>query len=124
MAESHTGAGQSGWTRIHTATGRYEYQFQGSGPTVRNGRYIEARDYQFLVMDEEGCLYRIPVCISGEEGGEFRARGEVLRLAEEQLRAGLERFRPRANAPYPELDSYFAIDVSRARDLRREKKPG
>jgi hypothetical protein len=35
---------QPGWTRLRTATGRYEYQFQGEMPTVRAGQYEDARD--------------------------------------------------------------------------------
>lgn len=97
---------QPGWTRLVTATGRYEYQFQGSGPAVRAGRYLEARDFQFLVMDEEGWLYRIPVCVAAaiaENPDAGRQRAEA------QLRAGLERVRPRPNAPYAELDAVFAV---------------
>jgi len=110
---------QPGWTRLITRTGRYEYQFQGRVPAVRNGRYEEARDYQFLVMDEEGWLYRIPVRLAtaaeaelGEAGGAM-----ALQIAEVQLRAGLENYRPKQNAPYAELDGYFAVDAARAREL-------
>jgi hypothetical protein len=35
------------------------------------------------------------------------------------LRKGLEQFKPRQNAPYPELDQYFAVDA--ARGLFREE---
>ncbi len=47
---------QPGWARLRTATGRYEYQFQGEMPSVRGGQYEDARDYQFLVLDDEGLL--------------------------------------------------------------------
>lgn len=97
---------QPGWTRLATATGRYEYQFQGSGPAVRAGRYLDARDFQFLVMDEEGWLYRIPVCVAAAIAGN---PDDGRQRAEAQLRAGLERVRPRPNAPYEELDAVFAV---------------
>ena len=57
MAENQ----QPGWTRLRTATGRYEYQFQGEMPSVRAGKYEDARDYQFLVLDDDGWLHKIPV---------------------------------------------------------------
>lgn len=134
---------QTGWTRIFTRTGRYEYQFQGRSPAVRNGRYEDAGDYQFLVMDEEGWLYKIPVRMAAAAEAELQSAQEakaiappttpagqggspaslpsrvpaVLRIAEGQLRAGLEAYRPRRNAPYEELDGYFAVDAERARQL-------
>ncbi len=127
-------AGQTqggGWTRVRTRTGRYEYQFQGRVPAVRKGQYEEARDYQFLVMDEEGWLYRIPVRINADaeeklekgSGRDVPAEGQpgfarTLQIAEAQLRAGLENYRPRQNAPYAELDQHFATDISRAQSLR------
>ncbi len=136
---------QTGWTRIFTRTGRYEYQFQGRSPAVRNGRYEDAGDYQFLVMDEEGWLYKIPVRVAAAAEAELQSAQEarviappstpddqtgppasppsrvpaVLRIAEAQLRAGLEAYRPRRNAPYAELDGYFAVDAERARELSR-----
>jgi len=123
---------QTGWTRVLTRTGRYEYQFQGRGPAVRNGKYEDARDYQFLLMDEEGWLYRVPVRITAEAEAELLENAEktpagsgaaaldaVLRVAAAQLRTGLENYRPRQNAPYEELDSYFAVDLARARELTR-----
>src|SRR6266446_2207222 len=85
---------QPGWTRLHTATGRYEYQFQGEMPTVRGGQYEEARDYQFLVLDDEGWLYKIPVRLAAEAAVELAAEAMLLRVAEAQLRAGLETYRP------------------------------
>jgi len=122
---------QLGWTRIQTRTGRYEYQFQGVGPTVRNGAYLDARDYQFLVMDEEGWLYKIPVRMARAAIAEIESRASTLpaseretaekltplRIAEAQLRAGLELFRPKRNAPYGELDAIFAVDAARWREL-------
>lgn len=108
---------QHGWTRLRTATGRYEYQFQGEMPTVRGGRYEEARDYQFLVLDDEGWLYKIPVRLENESAAELAADTVRLRVAEAQLRAVLETYRPRQGAPYPELDAQFALDLARARDL-------
>jgi hypothetical protein len=121
---------QTGWTSVLTRTGRYEYQFQGHVPGVRNGKYEDARDYQFLVMDEERWLYRIPVRMAAEAEAELRksveknqdasgpaALDEVLRVAAAQLRAGLENYRPWQSAPYEELDSYFAVDLARAREL-------
>lgn len=112
---------QAGWTKILTPHGRYEYQFQGSGPSVRNGQYEDAKDYQFLVMDEEGWLYRIPVRVSPEVEKEVAAPGEVVALAAAQLRAGLATFRPRQNAPFTELDQHFALDVARAQALRQQE---
>ena len=126
-------AGQTGWTRVLTRTGRYEYQFQGRVPAVRHGQYEDAQDYQFLVMDEEGWLYKIPVRFAADAEAEVRkqdaekspappaqaASSEALRIAAAQLRAGLENYRPRQNAPYAELDAYFAVDLARARDLLR-----
>lgn len=120
---------QSGWTRINTPAGRYEYQFQGKVPTVRNAKYEEAVDYQFLVMDVEGWLYRIPVRVAAEaeaalrESGQAEIATEVLRLAEAQLRAGLRQFTPRQNAPYDELDRFFAVDAARAKELLRGREP-
>jgi len=123
---------QTGWTRVVTLTGRYEYQFQGRVPAVRDARYEDARDYQFLVMDEEGWLYKIPVRLAAaaeaallkalEKSGvasEQDVFAEALRIAAAQLRAGLENFRPRQNAPYRELDGIFAVDEARARELAR-----
>ena len=115
-----------GWTRVSTPAGRYEYQFQGRTPAVRNGQYQDAADYQFLLLDAEGWLYRIPVCVTaeaetelkragGSEGGEFV---EIIRIAAAQLRAGLQKFRPRQNTPFEELDKFFAVDLTRARELR------
>jgi hypothetical protein len=108
---------QPGWTRLRTATGRYEYQFQGEMPTVRGGQYEEARDYQFLVLDEEGWLYKIPVRLADEAASELTAGAVRLRVAEAQLRAGLETYRPHQGAPYPEIDAQFALDAVRAREL-------
>jgi len=134
---------QMGWTRIFTRTGRYEYQFQGRSPAVRNGRYEDAADYQFLVMDEEGWLYKIPVRMAAAveaeieraqaasvsapldapqaQGGQPQSplpeKSTALRIAEAQLRAGLEEYRPQQNVPYGDLDASFAVNVERAREL-------
>ena len=108
---------QPGWTRLHTATGRYEYQFQGEMPTVRGGQYEEARDYQFLVLDDEGWLYKIPVRLAAEAAGELAAEAMLLRVAEAQLRVGLETYRPHQGAPYSEMDAQFALNAARAREL-------
>ncbi len=118
-------AAQAGWTRVLTHTGRYEYQFQGRVPAVRNGRYEDASDYQFLVMNEEGWLYKIPVRIAAAAEAELREKfaadaSAALRVAAAQLRAGLESYRPRQNAPYAELDAHFAVDAARARELGAE----
>jgi hypothetical protein len=107
---------QPGWTRLRTASGRYEYQFQGEMPTVRGGQYEQARDYQFLVLDDEGWLYKIPVRLADEAASELAAGALCLRVAEAQLRAGLESYRPRQGAPYPEMDAQFALNADRARD--------
>jgi hypothetical protein len=108
---------QPGWTRLRTPTGRYEYQFQGEMPTVRGGQYEEARDYQFLVLDDEGWLYKIPVRLADEAASELSAGALRLRVAEAQLRAGLETYRPHQGAPYPEMDAQFALSADRAREL-------
>jgi hypothetical protein len=108
---------QPGWTRLRTATGRYEYQFQGEMPTVRGGQYENARDYQFLVLDDEGLLYKIPVRLSAEIASELGADDVRLRVADAQLRSGLENYRPRQGAPYPELDAQFSLSLERAREL-------
>src|ERR1700704_6837040 len=92
---------QPGWTRLHTATGRYEYQFQGEMPTVRGGQYEEARDYQFLVLDDEGWLYKIPVRLAAEAAVELAAEAMRLRVAEAQLRGGLGTYRPPPGGPHP-----------------------
>jgi hypothetical protein len=124
--ESRPNIAGEGWTRVSTPAGRYEYQFQGRTPAVRNGQYQNAADYQFLLLDAEGWLYRIPVRVAAEaemeikrscksEGGEF---AEVVRIAAAQLRGGLQKFEPRQNAPFEELDQFFAVDVVRARELR------
>jgi hypothetical protein len=108
---------QPGWTGLRTATGRYEYQFQGEMPTVRGGQYQEARDYQFLVLDDEGWLYKIPVLLEAEAAQALAADAMRLRVAEAQLRAGLETYRPRQGASYPEMDAQFALNAARAREL-------
>jgi hypothetical protein len=108
---------QPGWTRLRTATGRYEYQFQGEMPTVRGGQYEDARDYQFLVLDDEGLLYKIPVRMAAGIASELGAEAARLRVAEAQLRAGLGTYRPRQGAPYPELDAQFSLSANRAREL-------
>jgi len=108
---------QSGWTRLRTAAGRYEYQFQGEMPAVRGGRYENARDYQFLVLDEEGWLYKIPVRLGAATSLELGADALRVLVAEAQLRAGLETYRPRHGAPYPELDEQFALTSARALEL-------
>jgi hypothetical protein len=107
---------QAGWTRFRNAQGRYEYQFQGRVPAVRAGRYEDATDFQFLVMDEEGWLFKIPVRIAAQ----MDAQDRILQAAEAQLRAGLEIYQPRANAPYAELDSHFAMDATRAREIANQ----
>jgi hypothetical protein len=111
---------QPGWTRIRTATGRYEYQFQGEMPSVRAGQYQDARDFQFLVLDDEGVLYKIPVRLGAEAANQLTTDELKLRVAEAQLRAGLESYRPRQGAPYPELDAQFALSVERARELAKQ----
>ncbi|MCI0540789.1 MAG: hypothetical protein L0Z50_36785, partial [Verrucomicrobiales bacterium] len=108
---------QFAWTRLSTATGRFEYQFQGRTPAVRGGEYLEAHDYQFLILDEEGWLYRIPVRLDAAAEIFLKETLEPRRAAEVQLRAGLETYRPRKDAPYSELDSCFAVDSARAREL-------
>lgn len=113
---------QPGWTRLRTATGRYEYQFQGEMPTVRGGQYETARDYQFLVLDDEGLLYKIPVRLNAEIASGLGADDVRRRVAEAQLRAGLETYRPRQGAPYPELDAQFSLTAERARDLARKSQ--
>ena len=100
---------QPGWTRLRTATGRYEYQFQGEMPSVRGGQYEDARDYQFLVLDDEGLLYKIPVRLAAEIAAELGTDAVRLRVAEAQLKAGLETYRPRQGAPYPEMDAQFSL---------------
>jgi hypothetical protein len=110
-------ATQHGWTRLRTATGRYEYQFQGEMPSVRSGQYEAARDYQFLVLDDEGLLYKIPVRLSSEIASELGANEVLLRVVEAQLRAGLESYRPHQGAPYPEMDAQFSLTAERAREL-------
>lgn len=114
---------QPGWTRLRTATGRYEYQFQGEMPTVRGGQYEEARDYQFLILDDEGWLYKIPVRLDAEAAMELAADAMRLRVAEAQLRAGLETYRPRQGASYAEMDAQFALDAARARELASRLVP-
>jgi hypothetical protein len=122
---------QAGWTRFRNTQGRYEYQFQGRVPAVRAGRYEDAADFQFLVMDEEGWLFKIPVRIAADAeallreissgaGAQMDAQDRILQAAEAQLRAGLEIYQPRANAPYAELDSHFAMDATRAREIANQ----
>jgi hypothetical protein len=108
---------QPGWTRLRTATGRYEYQFQGEVPTVRGGQYEDARDYQFLVLDDEGLLYKIPVRMAAEIASELGAEAVRQRVAEAQLRAGLETYRPRQDASYSEMDAQFSLSAIQAREL-------
>jgi hypothetical protein len=117
------GIEQPGWTRLRTATGRYEYQFQGEMPTVRGGKYEQAIDYQFLVLNDEGWLYKIPVRLPAEVVSELTAASLRFRVAEAQLRAGLETYRPHQAAPYPEMDAQFAISADRARELASLLEP-
>jgi len=114
---------QPGWTRLRTATGRYEYQFQGEMPTVRGGQYEEARDYQFLVLDDEGWLYKIPVRLADVAASELAAGAVRMRVAEAQLRAGLEKYRPHRDAPYPEMDAQFALNADRVREIASKLDP-
>jgi len=114
---------QPGWTQLRTLTGRYEYQFQGEMPTVRGGQYEEARDYQFLVLDDEGWLHKIPVRLESEAAKELAGDAMQLRVAEAQLRAGLETYRPHQGAPYPEMDAQFALNAARARELAARLNP-
>lgn len=100
---------------MQTPTGRYEYQFQGRTPAVRNAQYLEAGDYLFLVLDAAGWLYRIPVRMASDaEEAVKKAGTEPLLLAEEQLRRGLAEFTPRQNAPYDELDRFFSVEIGAA----------
>ena len=119
------------WKRVAARTGRFDYQFQGAGPAVRNGQYQDARDFQFLVLDAEGLLYRIPVFVPFEverqaaAGGAVAPPEEAIRcLAEAALRAGLDNFRPRENTPFAELDRYFALTLERAAELTKTKGCG
>ena len=107
---------QLGWTRLRTASGRYEYQFQGDMPTVRGGQYEDARDYQFLVLDDERLLYKIPVRMAAGIASEL-GTAVRLRIAEAQLKAGLETYRPHQGASYSEMDAQFALSADRAREL-------
>jgi len=116
---------QPGWTQLRTATGRYEYQFQGEMPAVRAGRYEDARDYQFLVLDDEGWLYKIPVRLQDDAASTLAGAELRVRVAEAQLRAGLETYRPRQGAPYSEMDAQFALDSARAQQLAEKlSSPG
>ena len=109
---------QHGWTRVQTPRGRYEYQFQGRTPAVRNAQYLDAGDYLFLVLDADGWLYRIPVRMaSGAEEAVKKAGADPLLLAEEQVRRGLAQFTPRQNAPYGELDRFFSVGIEVAREF-------
>jgi hypothetical protein len=116
-------ATQPGWTRLRTATGRYEYQFQGEMPAVRAGQYEDARDYQFLVLDDEGVLYKIPVRLASAIATELATAALRLQVAEAQLKFGLETYRPRQGAPYPELDAQFSLTPERARQLAAKIQP-
>ena len=86
-------------------------------PTVRGGQYENARDYQFLVLDDEGLLYKIPVRLAAEIASELGTDTVRLAVADAQLRAGLETYRPRQGAPYPEMDAEFSLGADRAREL-------
>jgi hypothetical protein len=110
---------QAGRTRVRTPTGRYEYQLQGEGPAVRQGTYLDARDFNFLVMDEEGMLYKIPVRVSAEALPGLQGAEKARDIVGAQLRAGLDRYRPQQGAPYEDLDSIFAVDAPRAEALAR-----
>jgi hypothetical protein len=82
-------------------------------------------------MDEEGWLFKIPVRIAADAeallreissgaGAQMDAQDRILQAAEAQLRAGLGIYQPRANAPYAELDSHFAMDATRAREIANQ----
>jgi hypothetical protein len=108
---------QHGWTQLRTATGRYEYQFQGEMPTVRAGQYKEALDYQFLVLDDEGWLHKIPVRFESEAAVNLTVGVTRLQIAEAQLREGLEIYRSHQGAAYPEMDAKFTLNATRVREL-------
>lgn len=124
-ADSSTAFQTPSWTRLSTPTGRYEYQFHGHTPAVRAGAYLSARDYLFLVMDEDRWLYRIPVQLTDDVAPALTAAGlpaesaDLARLAESRLCSGLQSCRPRQNAPYEELDSHFRLDSALALILAR-----
>lgn len=110
---------QAGWTRVRTPTGRYEHQFQGQGPAVRKGQYLDARDFSFLVMDAEGLPYGIPVRVSADALAGLQGAEKARDIARAQLRAGLDRFRRQKVAPNEDLDSISAVDAPRAQELAR-----
>src|SRR3984893_6535223 len=112
-----TEATQPGWTQLRTTTGRYEYQFQGEMPTVRGGQYEEARDYQFLVLDDEGWLYKIPVRLESEAAEKWAGASPRQRFSEAHRGAGRETYRPHQGAPDPGMDAQFALNAARAREL-------
>ena len=131
MSASQTRPGE-GWTRVVTPHGRFEYQFQRRSPTVRSGQYEDAADYQFLLLDAGGWLIRIPVCISSGVESSLRqqvvsqdeALYELIRVAAAQLCAGLQKFPPRRNAPFEELDQVFSLNLGKANNPREDpRKP-
>ena len=108
---------RTAWRSVRARDGRrFEYQFDGTCPTVRAARYEPATDFMFLLMDSERRLYRIPVRVSAEALALARTRSAtdegILRAIEIRFGRVLEEgFEPRNNFPYEELDHYFAIDV-------------
>jgi hypothetical protein len=69
------------------------------------------------VLDEEGWLFKIPVRLTDEAASQLAAAALRLRVAEVQLRAVLEMYRPRQGAPYPEMDAQLGLNADRAREL-------
>ena len=92
-------------------------------PSVRGGKYEDARDYQFLVLDDDGWLHKIPIRLDADAASQLADIAIRLRVAEAQLRVGLETYRPHQGAPYPELDAQFALDLARALELAAKLTP-
>lgn len=108
---------RTAWRSIVAPGGRrFDYQYDGTCPTVRAGRYESARDFVFLLMDSCRQLYRIPVRVSDEALAVARERGandeELLRAIEKRFTRVLEEgFEPRNDVSYQELDRSLAVEA-------------
>ena len=56
---------QTGWTRVRTTGGRFEYQFQGEGPTVLGALHQS----QTTVVSVSHLTHEIEIASRGDHGG-------------------------------------------------------
>ena len=86
-------------------------------PTVRRGKFENATDFRFLVLEEEGILYKLPVKLPAQASAALQQESAQLRTIRAQLRAKLQHYHPHQGAPYEEFDANFALDAARGATL-------